>query len=97
MITKDIARLIYNCYSEIESGKKMIEELKSRLNEKGELSLVNRWGDSEGLELKIPNGNGSYSIKCVPFHLALDVITEHILNQEKELERLKDVCKVQLY
>ena len=97
MITKDIARLIYNCYSEIESGEKMIEELKARLNENGELELKDNWGNSKGLELRIPNDGGSYSIKQVPFHLALDVIVEHIENQKKELSRLKDVCRVQLH
>lgn len=96
MITKDIARLIYNCYAEIDSGNKMIEELKEKLNDKGELELKNNWGDSKGLELHIPSERGGYSIKRVPFHLALDVIQEHIKNQEKELERLKEVCKIQL-
>jgi hypothetical protein len=96
MVTKDIARLIFNCYSEIENGNKMIEELKSKLNEKGELELKDRWGDSVGLELRVPNESGSWSIHKVPFHLALDVIKEHISNQEKELERLKEVCRVQL-
>jgi len=97
MITKEIARLIFNCYSEIESGEKMIEELKTRLDEKGELKLQDSWGNSKGLELRIPNDGGSYSIKQVPFHLALDVISEHIENQKKELSRLKEVCRVQLY
>lgn len=96
MITKDIARLIHNCYTEIESGEKMIEELKAKLNEKGELELKDTWGDSRGLELHIPYERGLYSVKKVPFHLALDVIKEHIENQKKELERLKEVCKVQL-
>lgn len=96
MITKDISRLIYNCYSEIENGNKMIEELKSKLNEKGEFELKDSWGNTAGLELRIPIGSGSWSIHSVPFHLALDVIKEHIANQEKELERLKSVCKIQL-
>lgn len=97
MITKDIARLIYNCYSEIENGNKMIEELKSNLNDKGEFELKDNWGNSAGLELRIPkDGAGSFAIRRVPFHLALDVIKEHIENQEKELERLKQVCRVQL-
>ncbi|RKT01072.1 hypothetical protein [Chryseobacterium defluvii] len=96
MITKDIARLIHNCYTEIESGEKMIQELKERLNDKGELELKNTWGDSKVLELHIPYERGSYSIRRVPFHLALDVIKEHIANQKKELERLKEVCRVQL-
>lgn len=96
MITKDIARLIHNCYTEIESGEKMIEELKSRLNEKGELELKDNWGHIRGLELHIPYESGAYSVRRVPFHLALDVIKEHIENQKKELERLKEVCRVQL-
>ena len=37
MITKDIARLVYNCYSEIENSEKMIETMKEAINEKGEL------------------------------------------------------------
>lgn len=97
MITKEIARLIYNCYAEIESGEKMIEELNARLNENGEFELKDNWGNSKGLELSIPNTGGSFSIKKVPFHLALDVIVEHIENQKKELIRLKEVCRVQLY
>jgi hypothetical protein len=96
MITKDISRMIYNCYSEIENSNKMIEELKSNLNEKGEFEIYDSWGNTAGLELRIPKGGGSYSIHNVPFHLALDVIKEHIANQEKELERLKNVCKVLL-
>lgn len=96
MITKEIAAHIYNCYAEIESGNKMIKELKEKLNEKGELELKDNWGSSRGLELHIPSETGGYSIRRVPFHLALDVIQEHINNQEKELERLKEVCRVQL-
>lgn len=97
MVTKDIARLIYNCYSEIENGNKMIEELKKRLNDKGELELKDHWGNTAGLELRIPNERGSgWSIHSVPFHLALDVIKDHIANQEKELVRLREVCRVQL-
>jgi hypothetical protein len=96
MITKDIARLIHNCYTEIECGNKMIEELKKSVNENGEFELKDNWGNSAGLELRIPSSGNSWSIKRVPFHLALDVIKEHINNQEKELIRLKSVCLVQL-
>jgi hypothetical protein len=35
-------------------------------------------------------------IKRVPFQLALDVIKHHIEEQKKELERLKEVCRIQL-
>lgn len=97
MVTKDIARLIYNCYQEIENGKGMIEELKGRLNEKGELKLKEEWGrEVRGLELRIPSDGTSWQIRHVPLKIAIDVIQDHIKNQEIELERLKDVVKVQM-
>ena len=96
MITKEIAALVYNCYTEIENSEKMIKDLKERLNDKGELELKDSWGNSKGLELRIPLSQSSYSINQVPFHLALDVLKEHIINQKAELERLKSVCLIQL-
>lgn len=96
MITKEIARLIHNCYTEIEQGSLMIEELKKTLNEKGEFEIRDHWGHPKGLELHIPATSGGYSIKKVPFHLALNVIQDHITAQRAELIRLKEVCRIQL-
>ena len=96
MITKEIAALIFNCYHEIDQASKMVEELKARLNDKGQLELKDSWGHPKGLELHIPNPTGSYSIKRLPFDIALTVIERHVEDQQKELERLKEVCKVQL-
>jgi len=99
MITKEIARLIHNCYTEIESGEKMIEELKKSINEKGEFELTANWtGRSQGLELNIPNKNsaGSYSVHNVPPQVGLMSLKAHIENNKKELERLKIVCLTQL-
>lgn len=96
MITKEIARLVHNCYTEIEQANKMIKELKEALNENGEYEIKDNWGDTRSLELHLPTSMSGTTIKRVPFDLALDVITNHIQEQEKELERLKGVCKMQL-
>ena len=40
--------------------------------------------------------NGDLKLKDTCFHLALDIIQEHIANQEKELLRLREVCRIQL-
>lgn len=97
MITKDIARLIYNCYSEIENGKKMIEELKKAIDENGDFVLTDNWGEKKRfLELHIPSGNSGHSIKQLPMQLGIDAITNHIKTKEDELEKLKTVCKTQL-
>jgi hypothetical protein len=96
MITKDVARLIYNCYSEIENGEKMIEELKKAIDENGDFVLVNSWGEQKRfLELSIPSKQG-YSIKQVPIQLGIDAILAHIAANKRELKRLKTTCKTQL-
>lgn len=96
MITKEIARLVHNCYTEIEEANKMVKELKDALNDKGEYEIKDNWGNTRGLELHLPTSMSGATIKRVPFKLALDTIINHIDEQEKELERLKDVCKMQL-
>ncbi len=97
MITKDIARLIYNCYSEIENSEKMIETMKDAINEKGEFELKDEWRGSKFLTLNIPKkDSGSYSVHQLPHELALDALISHIDKNKKELERLKTVCKAQL-
>ncbi len=97
MITKDIARLIYNCYSEIENSEKMIETMKDAINEKGEFELKDNWNNSKHLTLSIPKkDHGSYSIYQLPHELAVDALVSHIDKNKKELERLKTVCKAQL-
>lgn len=97
MITKDIARMIVNCYIEIENSENMILELQSRVDENGRFSLKDNWGNERGLELQIPNTDRSCSVKRVPVHIAYDVLKEHIINQNIELNRLRDVCKVMLH
>lgn len=97
MITKDVARLIFNCYTEIESGEKMIEELKKAIDENGDFVLTDSWGQSKRfLELHIPSKIGGHSIKQLPMQLGIDAILSHIETKKKELEKLKLTCKTQL-
>lgn len=96
MITKEIAAKIFHAYVEMEQGTKMIEELKKALNEKGEFEIRDNWGNTRGLELHLPTSMSGVSIKRVPFELALDVIQHHIEAQKLELDRLKEVCRIQL-
>lgn len=97
MITKDIARLVYNCYNEIENAEKMIVELKKAIDENGDFLIEDRWGDRKRcLELHIPSPSGGYSIKQVPAQLGIDTILAHIDTQKAKLEKLKTTCKTQL-
>jgi hypothetical protein len=96
MITQEVALLIFNCYREISEGNKMIVELKKSLNDKGEFEIRDNWGNTRGLELHLPTSMSGATIKRLPFELALNVIEKHIEAQHCELERLKEVCRIQL-
>jgi hypothetical protein len=98
MITKDIAAKIWHCYTEIEQGEKMLQEMKDRLDQDGNLDLTDTWGNRrDSLQLHIPGrSSGSFHIKHVSADVALTVIQKHIEQQRTELERLKGVCKIQL-
>lgn len=97
MITKEIARLIYHSHNEIENASKMIEEIKSKLTDDGRLELPDRWGDVRGdLQLHIPSSGSGYHVKGVRGVVAIKVLQDHIEDHQKELIRLKDVCKIQL-
>ncbi len=87
---------VFNCYREIEEANKMVGELKKSLNEKGDFEIKDNWGNSRGLELHVPTSMSGATIRRVPFELALTIIEKHVENQHKELERLKEVCKIQL-
>jgi hypothetical protein len=99
MITKEIAAEIWHCYNEIEQARNMIDHMKKSINDKGELEIKDQWGESRNsLQLHIPtnHSNSSFSVKRVSADVALIVLQEHILKEQKELERLMGVCKIQL-
>ena len=98
MITKEVAAKIHNCYTEIENGEKMLEEMKKHINNDGEFEIVDNWGNHKRtLELSIPKStSGVYSIHRLPMSLAVDAIKVHISNQKEKLEKLKDTCKILL-
>lgn len=99
MITKEIAAKIHHCYTQIEQGELMIEQLKKSINDQGEYTLSKDWaGNSRGLELHIPLGGpgDGASIKRVPLKVGLDTIKTHIQDNKDELKELKVLCKTQL-
>jgi hypothetical protein len=99
MITKEISQKIWHCYNEIEQANKMIEMMKENLTVDGNLEFKDNWGEKrDHLQLHIPSGrsSGSFFVRDVSGEIALTVLQSHIEKQQKELERLKVTCKIQL-
>lgn len=98
MVSKNTARLIFNAYMEIENAEKMLKDIKEHLNENAELELKDSWNNQRTLELHIPlpRSSSGYSVRQLPFDVAVTVLKNHIDAMKKELIRLKSVCELEL-
>ncbi len=96
MITKDTARLIFNAYSEIDKGKKLLKDFKDQIKTSGSLELKDAFGYPAEIQMGIPAGPSSQRLFNVPKEIAIDVIERHIEGQKEELKRLKVVAKQEL-
>lgn len=96
-ISKLTAAKIHNCIVQIEEGYKMIEAMKESIAKTGDVKLEDAFGGQRGIEMGIPLGSSSgHRILNVRPGLAIDVITAHIEDKKKELERLNDLAKIEL-
>lgn len=99
MITKETCVKIWNCWNEIDSAKKLIEGMAESLNEDKERrapTIHNAFGERCGLELGVPSGPASHRIYGVSTTLGVKVIEQHIADQERRLEELMAIAKIEL-
>jgi len=89
MITQATAARIWQCYREIESAKKLLEdmeELRKRYpHDPHAQCLKDAFGRAQDLQLGIPSGDSCHRLYTVAPQLAESVIRAHISNKEAEL------------
>ena len=97
IITKELARQIYNRYAQIEDAEKMIEKLEEfvqeTLDEKPKL-IDSRYHPFGEIELHVPHFqegrfNGSYRIVGISYSSAIKVLKNHIKHLKRELKELQ--------
>lgn len=96
MISKKTAAEVYNCYYEIEKGKKLLNDLKESLIKTGEFKLKDSFGVQRGLQLGIPDSDSRTRLLDVPSELAIDIIERHIKSRQDKLKELEKLCIFEL-
>lgn len=98
MITKETVVKIWNCYNEIESAEKLMEEMAESLRKRPDEvpSLRNAFGDRCGLQLGVPSGNDSQRIFGVNTEMGVKIILNHIAEKKQRLEELRTIAMSEL-
>lgn len=100
MITMPTLEAIYHAMREIESGKKLLADLRSdrarREREVGGRALVDAFGRERPLSLGVPSGESAHTLYRVSPHLAESVILAHIAAKEAELVEANERARIEL-
>lgn len=100
MITKETCVKIWNCYNEMDKAKKLISDMAETLKEDEDKltpTFENAFGEKRGLQLGVPSGQSSHYLFNVNTDLSVKIIEQHIMQNEKRLEELKAIAKIELY
>ncbi|MFA9286088.1 hypothetical protein ACCQ08_14980 [Comamonas sp. SY3] len=100
MITQETAALIYQAYREIESGLKILEDMKTIRERQGldkhAPTIKDAFGRPRHLQLGIPSGENSHRVLDVDPVLAESVIRAHIENKRAELASVQERARIEL-
>lgn len=99
MITKETCVKIWNCHDQIEKSQKLIQEMAEIVKkdkEKKAPDFHNAFGERAGLQLGVPSGDTAYRIFGVSIDMGVKIIEQHIKDNEKRLEELMAIAKIEL-
>ena len=100
MITQETAARIWECYREIQSAKKLLEDMakaeKDYKFEPYEQKLKDAFGRKKDLQLGVPSGETSHRLFNVSSSLAVPVINAHIANKKAELFEANEQARIEL-
>lgn len=99
MITVETATQIALAHREIETGQKLLEDVKEVVQRRGEINrdLRDVFGrNHDALELGVPSGDTSKRLFRVPYELAVPVIEAHILSCRSRLAALNEKARLEL-
>lgn len=71
-------------------------EIVKKDKEKGTPNFYDAFGEKRGLQLGVPSGQDSHRIYGVNVELGVKIIEQHIQDNEKRLEELMAIAKIEL-
>lgn len=100
MITKETCMAIYAAYREIESGEKLLLDLKTEGEklraDKYAPTLKDAFGQARQLQLGVPSGENGHRLFGVSSVLAESVIRAHVENKRAELTEANERARIEL-
>ena len=100
MISQETAARIWECYREIKSAEKLLNDMKKAQEanrfEPYEQKLKDAFGRKTDLQLGVPSGENSHRLFNVSPKLAESVIFAHISNKKAELIEANEQARIEL-
>ena len=101
MITQETAAHIYHAFREVESGEKLLLDMKEAVSWPNELNkteprLKDAFGRRQHLQMGVPSGKDCHRLLEVSPQLAESVIRAHIANKKRELAELQETARIEL-
>jgi hypothetical protein len=91
MITKEMATDIALAYREIESAKKLLEQITESLERRQVPDIRDAFGRLQGgLQLGVPTSDNAHRLFNVPWHICKPVIEAHIANQQQVIDTITE-------
>lgn len=96
-ITQPTAAAIWTAYREIETGKKLLQELQQRIKDGDENpNPRDPFGNQRPYQLGVPNDSNGHRLFDVAPRLAASIIRAHIAEKETELLQANEQARIEL-
>ena len=96
MISQETARQIWNAYSEIDNGTKLLAEMEERKKQYKDPNPRDAFGERKCLQLGVPCGESGHRLYNVRPELAMACIGAHIAEKNNLLTALMERAKLEL-
>ena len=100
MITQETAERIWNCYREIATGEKLLEDMqevaKKNTRDDHVPQLRDVFGHRRDLQLGIPSGENGHRLFGVSPTLAKSIIRAHIAAERADLAEANEQARMEL-
>jgi hypothetical protein len=94
MITKETDQKIAFAYREIETGEKLVADIKDTLSRHSAPDIRDAFGRRQnGLQLGVPSGEGGHRLFDVEWSLALPIIEAHIAKNRSIVAALSETAR----
>jgi hypothetical protein len=97
MITNETAYRIAVAYQEIESGEKLLADVKAAVERATTVDIRDAFGRPvRRIEMGIPSGDNSRRLLHVEYELAVPVIEAHIAHKRAQLKALNEIARAEV-